>query len=78
MQESQCRACASSILIVLPDDRKAKGIALSERKQVSLERNGLDVYVRCPYCSAKNIAAVRTARDGKRTIELIRAVIDDI
>lgn len=77
MQETQCRACASTLLLDLSLDGSPGAEDFSARKQVRLESNASEDYVRCPYCSAKNIAMVRTHPDGSKSVELILAVIDD-
>jgi hypothetical protein len=56
----------------------AKSRVLSVHTHVALECDGTDCYVRCPYCSAKNIAEVRNEPDGTRTVEVVCAVIDDM
>jgi hypothetical protein len=78
LQETVCRACTSSFLVDVSGDGETKSRVLSVHTHVSLERDGTDCYVRCPHCSAKNIAVVRTDPDGRQTVEVVCAVIDDM
>jgi hypothetical protein len=78
LQETVCRACASTFSVDVSLDGGSRAQVLSVETRVCLEPEGTDWYVRCPCCSAKNMAVVRTEKDGSRTIEVVCAVIDDI
>jgi hypothetical protein len=74
MQETRCRLCDGIILtITSPEDRP--GGASEEVTQ--LEYDGSNHFLRCPRCSARNIATKRTGADGNTSLEIVRAVMDD-
>jgi DNA-directed RNA polymerase subunit RPC12/RpoP len=73
MQETRCRACNSAILVaVSPEDRGLLEVNI----HVDLEDDGIHYFVRCPNCSAKNLAIIKTYPSSNPIAEIVRAVID--
>jgi len=78
MRKTRCRACGSSLLVHVSFHRRAGREILYANTQVDLERCGADCSFRCPNCSAKNLVLLTTNPMGEATIEITRAVMDDM
>jgi DNA-directed RNA polymerase subunit RPC12/RpoP len=73
MQKTRCRACDSAIVVaVSPSER---GLLVVD-SHVDLENDGTSFFVRCPNCSAKNLAIIRRDPSSSPIVEIVRAVID--
>ena len=45
--------------------------------EVKLEHGAGGYFIRCYYCSAKNVALKRTSNDGDERLEIVSFVMDD-
>ena len=75
MQETRCRLCDGLVRRMRsPADCKDRSFP---EESARLEYDGCNHFLRCPICSAKNIAVQRTAADGTTSVEIVRGVMDD-
>ena len=63
LEEIRCRICDSALSVVGMLGGSEHGGMLPGSSEVQLENDGSGHYFRCPYCSARNVTIVTTARE---------------
>ena len=76
MDEIRCRICDSAVCVAAPPNGGTKRGILACGSQVQLENDGTSNYFVCPYCSARNITVVTTARNGQTALQVAWAVMN--
>ncbi len=76
MEEIRCRICDSALSVVGMLGGREQGVMLPGSSEVRLENDGGGHYFRCPYCSARNVTIVTTARNGQPAVQIVWAVMN--
>ena len=76
MEEIRCRICDSALSVVGMLGGREHGGMLPGNSEVHLENDGGGHYFRCPYCSARNVTIVTTARNGRPAVQVAWAVMN--
>jgi hypothetical protein len=77
MEEIRCRNC-NMILFETYGTRKGEKTAIVPKNpEVKLEHGAGGYFIRCYYCSAKNMARRMTDNDGEERLEIVSFVMDD-
>jgi len=69
VQQAKCRFCECLLNIRLSGDDSS---FLNGETFVELEYDGSNSFLRCPVCSARNIAIEKTGLSGDKVVEIVR------
>ncbi len=76
MEEIRCRICDSALSVAGPSGAREVGGLLPGRSEVRIEHDAGGRYFLCPYCSARNVTIVTTAKDGRPAVRVAWAVMN--
>jgi len=76
MEEVRCHIC-DGLMCEMSATKDGSGRSfLYSPNIVELESDGINHFIRCPLCSAKNITEERMSLSGTRIIEILRGVME--
>ena len=76
MEGLRCRICDGLMCeLNTPRDGSERSFLCCPRR-IELESDGSSLFIRCPLCSAKNIAVERTDLSGTQIIDVVRGEMD--
>ena len=76
MGEVRCHICDGLMYEMKSSEAGSRRSFLCCPEEVELESDGRNYFIRCPSCSAKNIAEKRTDLSGTTIVEILRGVMD--
>jgi DNA-directed RNA polymerase subunit RPC12/RpoP len=76
MEEVRCRICDGLMCEMNTSENGLVRPFFCCPKRVELESDGSKYFIRCPFCSARNIVEQRTSLSGTRIVEIVRGEMD--